>query len=203
MHPEDTKIRVQMKEDWSWKPPKASFELERELLKIHGTACMPQALRDELKSHGITWNRKGWRRQAMSLFRLEKKYKQVKYEADADKRDAKRQRRARRRAKKLNKVSGGFYSSWEWKKARFETLKRYGAVCMLCGSEERIVVDHIRPRSRFPELELDLDNLQVLCNDCNMGKSNDDYTDFRPKGTELSKSELIELEIVEEADKWH
>lgn len=90
-----------------------------------------------------------------------------------------------------------FYSSWEWKKARFEILKRYGPVCMLCGSEDRIVVDHIKPRSKFPELELDLDNLQVLCNDCNMGKSNDDYTDFRPDG--LTNAELDELEIISES----
>ena len=42
------------------------------------------------------------------------------------------------------------------------------------------MVDHIKPRSRYPALELTLTNLQVLCNDCNMGKSNDDETDFRP-----------------------
>jgi hypothetical protein len=96
-----------------------------------------------------------------------------------------------------------FYSSWEWKKARFEAIKKYGPVCMCCGSAERIVVDHIKPRSKFPEIELDLDNLQILCNDCNMGKSNDDYTDFRPKGDELSRTELVELEIIEESEKWH
>ena len=73
-----------------------------------------------------------------------------------------------------------FYKSWEWKKLRYDTLKKYGAVCMLCSSEHRIVVDHIKPRKKFPELQLDPDNTQVLCNSCNMGKSNDDYTDFRP-----------------------
>lgn len=152
MHPEDTKIRVQMKEDWSWKPP-----------------------RDE----------------AVAKARTDQRLKARK----------KTKRKARGKKKPQPQIS--FYASWEWKKVRYETIKRYGPVCMCCGSDEKIVVDHIRPRSRFPELELDLDNLQVLCNDCNMGKSNDDYTDFRPKGTELSKSELIELEIVEEADKWH
>lgn len=72
-----------------------------------------------------------------------------------------------------------FYSSLKWKKARFEILKKYGAKCMLCGSTSRIVVDHIKPRRFFPHLELCLDNLQVLCNDCNRGKSYDDTTDFR------------------------
>lgn len=80
---------------------------------------------------------------------------------------------------RFNKPSISFYASWEWKKARYETLKKYGAVCMLCGSRERIVVDHIKPRRFYPELELSLDNLQVLCDDCNKGKSFGDQTDFR------------------------
>lgn len=73
-----------------------------------------------------------------------------------------------------------FYSSWAWKKLRLKIIKKYGPKCMCCNSIERIVVDHIKPRSKFPELELDESNMQVLCNDCNMGKSNDDFTDFRP-----------------------
>jgi 5-methylcytosine-specific restriction endonuclease McrA len=40
-------------------------------------------------------------------------------------------------------------------------------------------VDHILPRSKFPELELDIDNLQVLCEECNLAKSNIDTTDWR------------------------
>lgn len=92
-----------------------------------------------------------------------------------------------------------FYSSWEWKKARFEILKRYGAKCMLCGSTHRIVVDHIKPKRFFPDLALDLDNLQVLCDECNRGKSNDDYTDFRPDPDALTESECDELEIVNRA----
>lgn len=74
-----------------------------------------------------------------------------------------------------------FYGSWQWKKLRFEVLKHYGAQCMLCGSTQNIRVDHIYPRSKFPDLEMDFQNMQVLCHDCNMGKSNNDYTDFRPK----------------------
>lgn len=90
-----------------------------------------------------------------------------------------------------------FYSSWEWKKVRFETIKRWGAKCMCCGSEERIVVDHIKPRRIYPYLELVKDNLQVLCDDCNKGKSWDDETDFRPKDS----GEVIELTLVHDADK--
>jgi len=42
-----------------------------------------------------------------------------------------------------------------------------------------IHVDHIKPRSRYPELSLEIENLQVLCEDCNMGKSNVFETDWR------------------------
>ena len=40
-------------------------------------------------------------------------------------------------------------------------------------------VDHIKPRSKHPELELDINNLQILCKDCNLGKSNTDSIDYR------------------------
>ena len=114
-----------------------------------------------------------------------------------------RKRQGKTKKRKRNKQSPnlpkgrGFYSSWEWAKARFEILKRFGAVCMCCGSTTKIVVDHIKPRSKYPDLELDLDNLQVLCDLCNRGKSNDDETDFRPKekpklviDTECDETEL-------------
>lgn len=74
-----------------------------------------------------------------------------------------------------------FYASWEWKELRFKVLKKYGAECMLCGATEQIVVDHIKPRSKFLELQLEFDNMQVLCNACNKGKSNKDFSDFRPR----------------------
>lgn len=97
-------------------------------------------------------------------------------------------------AVKAKKKSDNFYKSWEWKKLRFEVLKYYGAKCMLCGAENRIVVDHIYPRKKFPHLEMEFSNMQVLCQDCNQGKSNDDYTDFRPK-------EDIDI-FLDRLDKW-
>ena len=72
-----------------------------------------------------------------------------------------------------------FYASWEWKELRYKVLTKYGPVCMLCGAKDNIVVDHIKPRSKFPDLQLEFENLQVLCDSCNKGKSNKDYTDFR------------------------
>lgn len=73
-----------------------------------------------------------------------------------------------------------FYKSSEWLKLRYRIIARYGRKCMACGTTaERIHVDHIRPRSIYPSLELDEANLQVLCEPCNLGKSNVDETDWR------------------------
>lgn len=82
-----------------------------------------------------------------------------------------------------------FYDSWEWKAARYKVLQKHGPVCMLCGSTRkdldldgkpvRIVVDHIKPLHTHWAMRLNLDNLQVLCHDCNMGKGAWDTTDWR------------------------
>ena len=63
---------------------------------------------------------------------------------------------------------------------RYEALKRASGRCELCGAtsdEVRLEVDHIVPRSKGGSN--DTDNLQVLCQPCNAGKSNRDDTDFR------------------------
>ena len=78
-----------------------------------------------------------------------------------------------------------FYSTDEWRKVRYEALKRHGAKCQCCGRSPKIHgvvlhVDHIKPRSKYPHLALDINNLQVLCEDCNMGKKAHDETDWRP-----------------------
>jgi len=64
---------------------------------------------------------------------------------------------------------------------RFDVLKR-DRKCVLCGaapeidSEVRLHVDHIVPRSKGGSNEMS--NLQVLCSECNLGKSNRDNTAF-------------------------
>lgn len=98
-----------------------------------------------------------------------------------------KQGRKRRRQKKAEKKriakSNEFYRSWEWKQLRFRVLKHYGRKCMCCGAGPEdgkvIVVDHVKPIRKYPQLRLDFNNCQVLCNDCNMGKGGDDETDFR------------------------
>ena len=74
----------------------------------------------------------------------------------------------------------GFYESSEWKSLRYLALKTYGRSCSCCGASGCVIhVDHIRPRSRHPELQLDIRNTQPLCEPCNMGKSAWDETDWR------------------------
>lgn len=82
-----------------------------------------------------------------------------------------------------------FYASWEWRTLRMEVLKEQGATCNCCGASKgdrdmagkpvKIVVDHIKPLSKHWHLRLEKSNLQVLCDECNMGKGNWDETDFR------------------------
>ncbi len=38
--------------------------------------------------------------------------------------------------------------------------------CCLCGSTEKLTVDHIKPRSVFPELFYEVSNGRVLCEKC-------------------------------------
>lgn len=81
-----------------------------------------------------------------------------------------------------------FYLDKPWRTLRYDALKLHGSRCQCCGGTpvstgKPLHVDHIKPRSKFPELELVLSNLQILCEDCNMGKGGRDQTDWRPKTT--------------------
>ena len=87
-----------------------------------------------------------------------------------------------------------FYRGDAWRALRFLALKASDGCCCLCGRSNRnhgvvLHVDHIKPRSRFPELELTLSNLQVLCDDCNMGKGNRDDTDWRADANATRKNQ--------------
>lgn len=85
--------------------------------------------------------------------------------------------------RKASDQSGPFYQTDEWRAVRYIALRAAGGACQCCGVRASKVkplhVDHIKPRSKFPELELEASNLQVLCIDCNLGKSNIDETDWR------------------------
>lgn len=76
-----------------------------------------------------------------------------------------------------------FYQTSEWLKLRKKVLLKYGYLCMKCQATEYIHVDHIYPRSLYPHLELEFNNMQVLCRSCNCSKSNRKIIDYRPKLT--------------------
>ena len=125
---------------------------------------------------------------------------QAKRNAKRDKRKAKRvaaklrktQNPARQKPVKANPfelpvyragMGKEFYQTRAWFDLRYAVLQARGAVCECCGASRkdgvRIHVDHIKPRFRFPHLELAVSNMQVLCEPCNMGKGSRYETDWR------------------------
>lgn len=89
---------------------------------------------------------------------------------------------------KIDVSHDDFLKSFEWRSIRMMALKQHSAKCQCCGATPAtgavINVDHIKPRKLFPELALSIDNLQVLCHDCNHGKGNWDQTDWRAVNTQ-------------------
>lgn len=77
-----------------------------------------------------------------------------------------------------------FYRTSEWRSLRYQVLREQSACCACCGRSPRahgivLHVDHILPRSKFPHFALDKSNLQILCDDCNLAKSNVTFDDWR------------------------
>lgn len=74
-------------------------------------------------------------------------------------------------------------ASQAWRSLRYRVLAKSNRRCECCGASPMtgavLHVDHIKPRSTHPHLELDPNNMQILCEVCNLGKSNSDDTDFR------------------------
>lgn len=103
-------------------------------------------------------------------------------------------------------ASDQFLSSFEWRRVRMMALKKYGPVCMCCGASPLtgavMNVDHIKPRKLFPQLALDVDNLQILCHECNHGKGNWDMTDWRQaEEMPLGKEESDHIKSITES-RW-
>jgi 5-methylcytosine-specific restriction endonuclease McrA len=68
-----------------------------------------------------------------------------------------------------------FYSTREWRELRWKVVSISNGCCSVCGRNSKqhgviLHVDHIKPRSKYPQLELVQSNMQVLCEECNIGK---------------------------------
>ena len=78
-----------------------------------------------------------------------------------------------------------FYLSPEWlnSRARYQAIKAARGACQACGARKsdgvKLVVDHIKPVRHYWHLRFAADNLQVLCEPCNLGKGSWDQTDWR------------------------
>jgi 5-methylcytosine-specific restriction endonuclease McrA len=85
--------------------------------------------------------------------------------------------------KALYIASPAFLESYDWRELRMKALIKYGRKCQCCGDTPEngaiMNVDHIKCRKKHPELALDINNLQIMCQSCNHGKGNWDDTDWR------------------------
>lgn len=68
----------------------------------------------------------------------------------------------------------------EFKKVRVEILKLI-PYCLKCESKKELHIDHIYPVSIYPKRAFNYKNLQVLCKECNIEKSNTTVIDYRNK----------------------
>ena len=74
---------------------------------------------------------------------------------------------------RYEKTTDPFYKSKPWRNVRRMALERDLYFCVECMEAYRrgeirkpkyaVMVHHIKPRDKYPELELDLNNLQSLC----------------------------------------
>jgi hypothetical protein len=76
----------------------------------------------------------------------------------------------------IKQSSDGFLHTKEWKNLRQQAIEIYGKQCAICkvvpNKKNPCNIDHIKPRKFFPELALDILNLQLLCAKCNKRKGN-------------------------------
>lgn len=80
-----------------------------------------------------------------------------------------------------------------WRNLRVLALDVYGSVCMKCGGlphDSVMQVDHIKPKSKYPDLTYKFNNLQILCSDCNIKKAASDIVDYRNDGQIIAADKI-------------
>lgn len=114
-----------------------------------------------------------WQRGAITNRKAVAKAKRVK--AKAAKREQSKVDLNNPPAYKVGMPAALFYLTREWRKVRWKVLQASDGRCCMCGNTAQtsgrpMHVDHAIPRSTAPSRELDQSNLQVLCEQCNLGK---------------------------------
>jgi hypothetical protein len=145
--------------------------------RVQSQGFSPKVVGLNPKAFGLT------ARQAVEAGRWSGPHKPTRQE----RREIRAKERARRKPPRVKPEkaipAAEFFSSDRWLALRYHVFKRDGAKCRLCNATRqdgvRLHVDHIKPRSRFPEMQWDPNNLQVLCEHCNKGKLDTDFTDWR------------------------
>lgn len=86
--------------------------------------------------------------------------------------------------------------SLQWRNARTQWLRSNKSdhagfyYCYICGTyltRDTITLDHIKSRSRHPELRLDPTNLAPCCGPCNFAKGSLDLEEFKEISTDRFK----------------
>ena len=113
---------------------------------------------------------------------------------------------AKKKRKKKTKIP--FYETENWKYLRVAIWKIFPRKCLKCSTIDGIFhVDHVYPKSKFPSLSLEIGNLQPLCEQCNMEKSNLNSKDYRTDDDILSIEDMREsdprlVKIAKISRKW-
>ena len=98
---------------------------------------------------------------------------------------AEEQMRAARTKRLRERKAKDFYSSFAWRKVRYQFLRQQPRPlrCSACNRSAAdgitLCVDHVKSVKRHPGLKLVLSNLQILCRDCNVAKGSEWTDDWR------------------------
>ena len=81
-------------------------------------------------------------------------------------------------------ITGEKNTSWNGGRCGYckrVTLIRDNYTCQKCGfsDKEIMIVDHIKPKSVFSELEFSINNLMTLCPNCNAKKTLNDIRKYQ------------------------
>lgn len=91
----------------------------------------------------------------------------------------------------------GFYNKMSWRKLRDYVIKNE-PLCRECLKQGRVrpatLVDHIKSIEEFPDLALDEDNLQPLCEKCHRDKTRRDHSKYSDANLQRGRDLMDDLE---------